>query len=341
MKKFCLMLLSVALLSAPLFAEDATNDLKVSPWLRYKLTSDFVTDQTWHDFDLSGITIQKKVTDNLGVTVTPGFERKTALDGVTPAGNDTISFAMIEAYFSINDLTKCYGDYGIGLTAGQFITPFYMIEQYYQPFHFIMSPLDFKMMPNNYSELGVMVNKSFLDDMIHTYFGYIAGTGMWNGMLSPANDHPNAGGVLFTTKFAPFKDLNDAVKDLTFTFNLKSIFQAKSRSSYNFLLGYKYQFLAASLEYLKTYSSVRLTDITALSFGVSADIVGPLQALARWDYSDNKSAANVFDHDFLIGVNAKWFDGKLQTALTYDQEYNPQTKTNVAKRIMLATQYSY
>jgi len=338
MKKFFAVLFVVAF-AAPAFAQD---DVKINPFLRLKMVDNTTAKTNSVDFDLSGVQISKKFSDNLSVTVTPGFYRESLYgNGHAIANNDALNFALIEGYLSINDITKTYGDHGIGLMAGQYESRFYQMEQYYQPFRFIDRPLDYKMMVNNYVDLGVMMGKSFFDEAINLSLGYVSGVS-YVGEFTPAdeNDNINAGGVHLVAAFFPFKKFGDGLKDLSLTFNLKSIFRSNARSNYNFLLGYKYAGFATSLEYLKTYSSNRATDIQAMSFGASYDVWGPIQALARWDYSDDKSATNQFDHVFLLGMNTKWFDGKLQAALTYDQEYDPQTKTNIAKRIMLATQVS-
>lgn len=341
MKRFFVLLALVAFL-APAFANAEDDGLKVSPFLRFKLVNDSVANQTYHDFDLSGIEISKKVTDNLSVKVTPGFFRKSLYGVGQAAGTDNLDFVLVEGYFSIGDLTKGYGDQGINLMAGQYEQPFYTMEEYYQPFRFIYRPIDYKLMENEYVDLGVMASKSFFDNAINLYLGYLSGVS-WMGeyTVSPNNDNINAGGVRLVASFFPFKKFCDCWKDLSLTFNLKSIARTDARSNYNFLLGYKYERLSTSLEYLKTYSTVKATDIQATSFGISYDVWGPFQALGRWDYSDNKSAANQYDHLFLIGMNTKWFDGKLQAAVTYDQDYDPKAKVALAKRVMVATQFHY
>lgn len=338
MKKFFAILFVVAF-SAPVFAQ---NDLKVSPFLRMKMVDTTTTKTNSIDFDLSGVQISKKFSDNFSVTVTPGFFRESLYGtGHAVANNDSLNFSLIEGYMSIRDITNTCGDCGLGLVAGQYESMFYKMEQYYQPFRFIYKPLDSKLMINNYTDLGVMFTKSFMDEAINLSLGYITGVS-YVGEFTPAveNDNINAGGAHFVATFFPFKGFGEGLKELSLTFNLKSVFRGTARSNYNFLLGYKYDKFATSLEFLKTYSSVRLTDISAVSFGASYEVWGPFQALFRWDYSDDKSAVNVHDHLFVLGVNTKWFDSKLQAALTYDQEYNPSSKTTVAKRIMLATQVS-
>jgi len=343
MKKFFVILFAVAL-SAPAFAQD---DLQINPFLRMKMVDETMSKTNSVDFDLSGVQISKKFGDNFSVTVTPGFYRESLYGnghpqgGVAPQVNDSLNFALIEGYFSIRDLTKTYGDYGLNLVVGQYESPFYKMEEYYQPFRFIYRPLDYKLMTNNYVDLGAMFAMSFWKEAINVSLGYISGTS-FVGEFTPAieNDNVNAGGTHLVATIFPFKSYDEGLKDLSLTFNLKSVFRSQARSNYNFLLGYKYDKFSTSLEYLKTYSSVRLTDIQAVSFGASYDVWGPWQALARWDYSDNKSAVSVHDHLFLIGVNSKWFDNKLQAALTYDQDYDPSAKRSVAKRIMLATQVS-
>jgi hypothetical protein len=332
MKKFFAILFVVAF-SAPVFAQD---DVKIDPFLRLKMVDDTTTKTNAIDLDLSGIQISKKFSDNLSMTVTPGVYRGSIYN-MNPAANANLSFALVEGFFAINDISKGYGDYGLGLVAGQYESPFYKMEQYYQPFRFIYSPLDSKLMSSEYVDLGLMMTKSFLENAINLSLGYVSGL---NYFTDPSDGAVNAGGAHLVANFAPFKKFGEGLKDLSLTFNLKSVFRATARSNYNFLLGYKYEKFATSLEYLKSYSSVRATDIQAVSFGASYDVWGPIQALARWDYSDDKSAVDQHDHLFLLGMNTKWFDSKLQTALTYDQEYDPSAKTTIAKRIMVATQVS-
>jgi hypothetical protein len=261
----------------------------------------------------------------------------------TSIENDMLTFALIEGYFNFKDLTKGYGDYGLGLKVGQFIVPFYNMEQRYQPFRFINKPIDYKMMSANFADLGALLYTSVFNNMLDVSMGYVTGGGIWNNELreDDLNDNVNAGCVLLTTSFFPFKNGSDAVKELSLTFNLKAVARTSARSNYNFLLGYKYESLATSFEFLNTYSTNRAKDITATSFGVSYDVYGPFQAIGRWDYSDNKSAVVKLDHLFLIGVNTKWQKGKIQAALTYDQDYDPANKKAIAKRLMLATQFNY
>ena len=333
MKKVFLMFVAAVVFCTVAHAED----LKVSPFLRLKMVSEFVADQTALDFEISGVKIEKDVTDNLAVAVTPGFTG-TLFDGTARAAG-ALNFFLVEGYFQINDLTKDYGDYGLALTAGQYITPFYKMEQYYQPYMFVMRPLDFRMMPNNFGELGVMLSQSYFDDMIFANLAYSTGAGIWNPIITP-----NTGAFLLTATFFPFKTMDEVINELSLTVNVKSVLRADQRSNYNFLLGYKYAWFATSLEFLKTYGSDRATDISALSFGASADVYGPFQAMVRWDYSDATDTTitgSRYDHDFLVGVNTMWFDDTLQAAITYDQSYDPQAKTTKAKRIMLAAQFSY
>lgn len=325
MKKLFAIVFAVAF-TAPAFAQSDT--LKVDTFLRYKMTTDFVSDLTYHDFDLSGVRIAKEFGDNFSAVITPGFNfyQRTA--------NERINFGLIEAYFKINDLTSTYGDYGITLVAGQYESPFYTMEQYYQPYRFIYRPIDYKLMDDEYVDLGAMVGVKMFDEAISVSLGYISGRS-WLVNLD------NYGGTRLVATFFPFKNFGEALEELSLTFNLKSVFDTRQRSNYNFLLGYKYGCFATSLEYLKTYSSDKATDIQAMSFGASYDVWGPLQALARWDYSDAVDATitgSQYQHLFLLGVNTKWFDNALQAAVTYDQAYNPQAKTTMAKRIMVATQ---
>lgn len=133
------------------------------------------------------------------------------------------------------------------------------------------------------------------------------------------------------------------MKDLSFTFNIKALGRTSARSYYNFLLGYKYKRFATSAEYLQTYSIDRAKFINATSFGASYDIWGPIQALVRWDYQyvANTKGIRIPDHFLVMGINTKWFDGKLQTAFTYDTDRNPSTEATLSNRFMIAMQYVY
>ena len=334
---------AVVAISASAFAAD---DLSVNPFVRFKMTSDFVAPKaTGFDFDLSGVNIEKKFGNNFSAVVTPGFERKSAFSGAVATANNTVDFLLVQGYFKVNDLTKEYGDYGVALTVGQYESPMYLVEQAYQPFRFVMSPLDSKLLPNNYVELGTMVSKSFFENALVTSIMYTSGRGMFNGFNNPVDSLGNAGAAVLTATASPFKTFeNDAVKDFSVTVNWKAAARTSARSNYNLLLGYKYAGIASSLEYLATYSTTNSLDqIKALSFGASYDVCANLQPMVRWDYTDSKDitvAGAPYQHLILLGVNTKWFENKLQAAVTYDQDYSPNTKATDAKRVMISTQVS-
>ncbi len=324
----------------------AADDLSVNPFVRFRMTSDFVAPKTTgFDFDLSGVTIEKKFGENFSAVVTPGFARKNEIARVATVGSNTVDFVLIQGFFKVNDLTREYGDYGIALTVGQYESPMYLIEQAYQPFRFVMSPLDSRILSINYVELGAMVSKSFFEDALMTSVMYSSGRGIWNGYNNPADALGNAGAAVLTATVSPFKTYeNDAMKDLSVTINWKAFARTSARSSYNLLLGYKYAGFATSLEYLATYSTTNSLDqVKASSFGASYDICANLQPMIRWDYTDSKDATITgapYQHLMLVGVNTKWFESKLQAAVTYDQDYRPDTKATVAKRVMISTQVS-
>jgi hypothetical protein len=334
---------AVVAVSASAFAAD---DLTVNPFLRFKMQSEFVTDQTSMDFDLSGVTIEKKFGNNFSAVVTPGFMRKNVITNVAAVAgaNNTVDFVLVNGFFRINDLTSEYGDYGLALTVGQYESPMYFVEQNYQPFRFVMQPLDSRLMPANYVELGAMLSKSFFEDSLMVSLMYSSGRGMWNGYNNPVDGLGNAGAAVLTTTIAPFKTFdNEALKELALTFNWKAVGRTTATSNYNLLLGYKYAGFATSLEYLGTYSKGNTAD-KAMSFGASYDVWANLQPMVRWDYSDNKGGSlnvvNTYEHIFLLGVNTKWFEDKLQAAVTYDQTYCPDVKITAAKRFMISTQVS-
>jgi len=334
--------LTLSILSSPAFSED-TGSIKTNILLRPRAISDFVTKKSSMDFDLSGIRVEKNINDNVSGVIFPGFVRTSNFVKNDYVENDFLSFALIEGYFNFNDITKGYGDANIGMKAGQFIVPFYNMEQKYQPYRFIYKPLDYKTLPTNFADLGLMLYSSFFSKMLDVSFGYITGAGVWNNELreDENNDNTNAGAFMFTTSFYPFKNGAEAVKELSLTFNWKAVLKAASRSNCNVLLGYKYRSLATSFEVLRAYSRIRSKDITATSLGISYDIYGPFQAIGRWDYTDNMGATPRLYHFFLLGMNTKWQDSKIQAALTYDQDYNPATKAATAKRLMLAAQFNY
>ena len=246
---------AVVAISASAFAAD---DLSVNPFIRFKMMSDFVAPKTTsHDFDLSGVTIEKKFGENFLAVVTPGFARKSAFSGVAAATNNTVDFLLVQGYFKINDLTRTYGDYGVALTVGQYESPMYLVEQSFQPFRFVMSPLDSRLLAANYVELGAMVSKSFFEDALMTSVMYSSGRGMFNGFNNPVDALGNAGATVLTATAVPFKTFdNDAVKDISVTVNWKAAARTSVRSNYNLLLGYKYAGFASSLEYLATYLSL-------------------------------------------------------------------------------------
>ncbi|MCX6111693.1 MAG: hypothetical protein NTY22_00160 [Proteobacteria bacterium] len=321
------------------------ESLKVKPYLRVRETNDSVSRKNSLEFDSSGIVIEKTVTPNLSVLFNPEFQRQSAIQGVsTGTSNDYLGFFVNEAYFTINDLTRTSGDLGIKLTAGVYANPNYKMETYYQPFRFIYKPLEDKILANGKRDLGVMVSKNFFDDAVKTNIAYVTGVSS-NGEFSvnPNNDNINAGAVRLDVTVFPFKNVNAALKDLSLGLNWKAVLMSISRSWYSLLLGYKYDKLSTSLEYLKSYSTNAATYISGASFFASYEICSMFQPIVRWDYTDTSATTGkrTPDHLVVMGANTKWFDGKLQAALTYDQEYIPSTKATIAKRIMLSTQYSY
>ena len=168
---------------------------------------------------------------------------------------------------------------------------------------------------------------------------------MWNGFNNPADTLGNAGAFILNATFAPFKTFdNEALKELALTINWKALNRTTERSNYNLLLGYKYAGFATSLEYVGTYSKNNdANQIKAMSFGASYDVWKNLQPLVRWDYADSKDltvTGTRYAHVFLLGLNTKWFEDKLQAAISYDQTYCPDTKVNASKRVMLSTQVS-
>jgi hypothetical protein len=345
MKLFGFLFLSLFAFSV--FAEEQSfvESLKVTPYLRLKDTNNFTNNTNGMEFDSSGITLEKNVTPNLFMLFNPEFQRKSAIEGVSSGtANDTLNFFVNEAYFSVNDLTSTYGNYGIKLTAGIYANPNYKMEQYYQPFRFIYKALEDRILANGKRDLGVMISKNFFDDMLRTSISYITGVGS-NGEFSvnANNDNINSGGSRLNATLFPFKNAGDALKELSLGFNLKSIFMSAARSHYSFLLGYKYDKFASSLEYLKSYSASAIKYVNAVSFSTSYEIASYFQPMFRWDYTDmaNTAGKRSPDHLIILGANTKWFDGKLQAALTYDQEYNPSSKATIAKRLMISTQYKY
>jgi hypothetical protein len=159
---------AVVAVSASAFAAD---DLTVNPFLRFKMQSEFVTDQTSMDFDLSGVTIEKKFGNNFSAVVTPGFMRKNVITNVAAVAgaNNTVDFVLVNGFFRINDLTSEYGDYGLALTVGQYESPMYFVEQNYQPFRFVMQPLDSRLMPANYNAFKELLRR-FFDGIFNVFF---------------------------------------------------------------------------------------------------------------------------------------------------------------------------
>jgi len=321
------------------------ESLKVKPYLRVRDTNDSVTKKNSMEFDSSGIVIEKIVSPNLSVLFNPEFQRQTAIQGTSiGTSNDYLGFFVNEAYFTINDLTRTNGDLGIKLTAGAYANPNYKMETYYQPFRFIYKPFEDKILSNGKRDLGVMISKNFFGDAIRSSVSYITGESS-NGEFSinSNNDNVNAGAMRLNLTVFPFREANDALKELSIGLNLKSVLMSVSRSWYSLLLGYKYDKFSTSLEYLKSYSTNAASYISGASFFASYEICSMLQPLVRWDYTDTSatSGKRTPDHLIVMGLNSKWFDGKLQAAVTYDQDYNPSTMVALAKRFMISTQYSY
>jgi hypothetical protein len=324
-----------------------SDSLKITPYIRMRSTSNFTNRQTVMDMDSSGIIFEKKVGDNFTAVFVPEFNRRSSVSPLTSTTttnytNDTLDAYINELYLEVKDISRSYGDYGISLKLGQYEAPFYRLEQSYQPFRFIYKPLEDKLLTNGRLDLGLMLGKSLFDDSLKIYLSYITGASK-NGELFPStnNDSINAGASRFMINFSPFKTMgNAALKDLSLTFNLKAYGRVNAKSYYNFLLGYKYDRFAASLEYLKTYSTDIAKFLSAVSFSTSYDIYGPFQGLFRWDYSDTGTKRTA-DHLIVAGVNTKWLEGKWQVAFTFDNERNPSTSTTIANRFMISSQYKY
>ncbi len=348
MKFFSLLFLSLFAISG--YSQDTQDQsflesIKVKPYLRIKDTNDSVSRKNTLEFDSSGIVIEKIVSPNLSVLFNPEFQRQSALQGTsTGASNDYLGFFVNEAYFTVNDLTRNNGDLGIKLTAGAYANPNYKMETYYQPFRFIYKPLEDKILSNGKRDLGVMISKNFFGDAIRSSVSYITGESS-NGEFSinSNNDNVNAGAMRFNLTVFPFREANEALKELSIGLNLKSVLMSVSRSWYSLLLGYKYDKFSTSLEYLKSYSTNAASYISGASFFTTYEFCSLIQPIFRWDYTDTSATTGkrTPDHLIVMGANTKWFDGKLQAALTYDQEFNPSTNVNLAKRIMISTQYSY
>ncbi|MEI6079449.1 MAG: hypothetical protein WCQ53_02260 [bacterium] len=346
---FCLSLFAFSIYAEgqPAVAEEQSfmESLKVKPYLRVKETNDFTARKNSVEFDSSGIVIEKNVTSNLSVLFNPEFGRQSSVQGTAiTTGNDYLGFFVNEAYFTINDLTKTYGDYGIKLTVGAYANPNYKMEQYYQPFRFVYKALEDKLLTNGKRDLGAMISKNFFEDRVRTSISYITGVSSDGEFSANAgNDNINSGASRLNVTVFPFKGMGDAVKDLSLGLNLKSVLMSVARSWYSVLLGYKYDKFTTSLEYLKSYSTNASTYVGGSSFFAAYEILSYFQPIVRWDYTDMSATTGKRTRDDLVvmGVNTKWFDGKLQAALTYDQEYNATTKGNIAKRLMVSTQYSY
>ena len=337
-------LIALVIFSASCFAQ-AAKDFDLKSVIRFRLESDFVPKTTRMDFDFTYFQLTKNFGENFSAVFAPGIVRSALSVNTTAIKNDTLNFALYAAFFKINDVTKSNGDYGVSIVGGQYFSPFYTTEQYYQPFKFIEKPLDFRLFPNTITPLGVMVSKNFFDNVLRTTLAYVSGAGAWNSELFPAayNDNVNAGGVHLMASFFPFTNMDETIKDLSVTLNVMSIARVTARSGYNILVGYKYEKFATSLEYAGAYSSIATNKVSAISFGASYDVWGPFQVLGRYDYADIKNPALTFlpsnlNNVFLLGLNTKWFDNHFQVAVTYDQNYDPSTKANVSKRFMIATQ---
>ena len=338
-------LIALIAFSTTCFAE-AAKDFDIKGVIRFRLESDFVPKTTKMDYDFTYLQVTKTFGDNFSFVFAPGIIRSSLSVNSTSIKNDTLNFVVYAGNFKINDVTRGYGDYGISVVGGQYFSPFFVMEQYYQPFKFIEKPLDFKFFPNTITPLGFMVSKNFLENVIRASMAYVSGAGAWNSELYAGlyNDNVNAGGVHLMVSLFPFmKNESSAMKDLSLTVNIMSIARTTARSSYNLLLGYKYEKFATSFEYAGAYSSIATNKVSAMSVGASYDVWGPMQVLGRYDYADIKAVTQTFyltniNNVFLLGLNTKWFDGHFQVATTYDQDYNPSTKATANRRFMLATQ---
>jgi len=184
-----------------------------------------------------------------------------------------------------------------------------------------------------------MLNRSFMDDALKVYLGYIAGVGFLNSEFfsSTLNDNVNAGVTRMMVSFFPWKNTDSMLKELSITFNIRATARVNARSSYNFLAGYKYAGLSVSAEYLGAYSTDASKKMQVGSFGANYDLYGPFQPLFRYDYSDQNGSVENY---ILGGINTKWYEGKYQAAITFGVKDTPHADASM-KRILISTQASF
>jgi hypothetical protein len=316
MKKL-LVLLAMVALTAPAFAAEKASDVNVDVVVRQNFDYNFSNDTADWDFGLTYMSVKKNFGSNLVTTVTPAIE--------TTATNYNVNIA--EVNFKINDLTKGYGDYGIYFLMGQRFNPMYHLEEAYYGGNYYKNGLYHgwlgtgNNLNNRLVELGGFVGGSFLDDMIKFSLGATTGDQNFGNNFADATDGVNSHLFLVVN---PLKGMG--IGDLALGVNLQAAGYSTADSDMAIFLGYKHEMgLTAYVEYIQTYSKTAALDKdAAFSFAASFDLLKTEDVVAglfaRFDYIHDNTSATTYDYNSELdaGVQFKWFDESLKTALLYD-----------------------
>lgn len=317
MKKL-LVLFAMVALTAPAFAAEKASDVNVDLVVRQNFDYNFTNDTADWDFGLTYMSVKKNFGSNLVATVTPAIE--------TNATGYNVNIA--EVNFMVNDLTKGYGDYGIYFQMGQRFNPMYALEEAYYGGNYYKNGLYHGLLAtgnnlnNRLVELGGFVGGSFLDDMIKFSLGVTAGDTLFSGnnfadVTNGVNSH------LFLA-LHPLKGMG--LGDLAVGLNLQAAGYSYAMSDMAIFLGYTHEIgLTAYAEYVQTYSKTAASNKdAAFSFAASFDLLKTEDVVAglfaRYDYIHDNTGVAAFNYNNELdaGVQFKWFDNTLKTALLYD-----------------------
>ncbi len=293
-------------------------DLKVLTIQRY--TSDFVSDNSGFQFDLSGLRIQKTFSDNVSAVLFPFFGSNSFFNENTGIKNNFLTWGVYEAYIKVEDIGAGISLWRLGL--GE--TPWYKIEKTYYAYRYVAKPLAYVSSPVNIEDTGIYFNRTFLDKTISLFLGYHSGEGHGG-----TKDIDNAGALVLTATFFPMLNSDRSLKDLSlnirYNANTKetnstyNYYNAKTndtlKNSFNVLLGYKYyKTLSASIEYFGTHGSTSADKTKAMSAFINYTFFDPYSILFRYDYTDKNGLEENY---FLSGISTKVFKDALGVALTY------------------------
>lgn len=312
MKKLLVVFAMVAF-TAPAVASDVNVDLVVRQGFEYNMTNET---SDWN-IGLNYLTVSKSFGDNFVATITPVIEANALV-----TGDKTYYLNVAEMNFMVNDITKGYADLGISLQVGQRFNPMYNLEEAYYAGNYYAAGLYHGNNITRYSEAGAFLGGNFVDNMVDVSLGVTTGEILFNGNnLSDNNDG------IFSHLYLTVKPLEGMeMGDLIIGANLLAAGYSAAESDIAFFIGYKHEIgLTAYVEYIQSYSSTAALNkdvdfSVAASFDLLEEDFVTAGVFARYDYNHDNLTATTYNYmnTILGGVQFKWFESKLKTAVLYD-----------------------